>query len=179
MSEIDWSNAPEWAGAVVESERGVQFWVSQFGGTSARQRIGSLYPEEDARADMTADDHGWLLIEKRPSPSWNGEGLPPVGTVCEFSSIGHHAGFQWCIFHGLLSCGGYIVEFHHKTAPDRVTCDAFDPLTTKFRPIRTTEQIAAEEQNKAVAEMMTHVVHATPIDCELIYRAGYRKQADK
>ncbi|MNE90810.1 hypothetical protein D3C80_1883570 [compost metagenome] len=43
------------------------------------------------------------------------------------------------------------------------------------RPIRTPEQVAAEERLIAVAEMMTHVVHATPFDCERLYRAGYRK----
>ena len=189
MSGIDWSKAPEWAGAVVESERGVRFWVSQFGGTSARQRVGSLYPEEDSRADMTADDHGWLLIENRPSPAWNGEGLPPVGVRCE-AGIPHASGpnnersFIWI--------EGSVIAYHEikgKTYAWFSEDDGFyPPNVLEFRPIRTPEQIAADEREEAVAAMLeldpyqpnTTLGMMSRADfCRTLHDAGYRKQADK
>ncbi|MNE98933.1 hypothetical protein D3C81_1180680 [compost metagenome] len=53
-------------------------------------------------------------------------------------------------------------------------------MQTKFRPIRTPEQIAAEERSAAICEMST-VVGAplskltVPEVLEALYDAGYRK----
>ncbi len=63
----------------------------------------------------------------------DGEYFPSIGDECEFESEGHHDGWKWCIFRGFLSDGGHIVEFHHDTAPGRVTCDCFDPDFTRYR----------------------------------------------
>lgn len=114
---------------------------------------------------------------------WNGDGFPPVGTECEFASEGHHSNpeYQWCIFHGLLSCGGYIIEFHHHTALDRVTCDAFDPITTKFRPIKNPDQI----ERDGLAEMLCDA-YKSMLDTDKVFykyadailKAGYRKTGD-
>lgn len=74
---------------------------------------------------------------------------PKVGEECQFSSVGHHSGFMWCIFRGVMSDGGLIVEYHHNTSPDRVTCDAFDSLNTAFRPLRTERDLFIEAATAA------------------------------
>lgn len=85
------------------------------------------------------DHDGLGGVVERAAIEWIGEGLPPLGVECEFKSAGHHSNpdYVWCVFRGAMSDGGYIVEYHHHTAPSRVTVDAFDPATTSFRPIRT------------------------------------------
>lgn len=102
--------------------------------------------------------------------------LPPVGCVCQFFSAGYDGDwFDWCIFHGKASCGGFIVEHHHRTSPERVTVVMLDPDLTKFRPIST-------DRDKAIDEMKQHCPHHGSWDtvgriyAEALYDAGYRKQ---
>jgi hypothetical protein len=106
---------------------------------------------------------------------WNGEELPPVGTVCEFmkhSSPPSPEG-QWAVgdIRYVSDCtviiGGDKCEHVHH------------PRNCSFRPIRTPEQIAAEERLKAIDEMAAvyksnyegHVKDG----CQALYDAGYRK----
>ena len=104
---------------------------------------------------------------------WNGEGLPPVGTVCEVQTwvnrewrkttvLAHHLGFavhSW-------STDGDDIEVEVAPAAD-------------FRPIRTPEQIAAEEQEKIEEEIQRICVdgenNGVPF-FRALYDAGYRKQ---
>ena len=65
------------------------------------------------------------------------EWMPEIGEECEYESIGHHDGFEWCIFQGLMSDGAYIIEYHHHTSPTMTTCCPFDPKLTTFRPLKT------------------------------------------
>lgn len=99
---------------------------------------------------------------------WNGEGLPPVGTVCEVVSV--HSEDNWketTITHrgGSLSVGaldGIEVVFRH--------------AYYRFRPIRP----ELSERDKAV-EDMRKVVDSTDNrtrGLELLYDAGYRKVND-
>lgn len=112
-------------------------------------------------------------------PAWTGEGLPPVGVVCivtphntlwgflvvddyECKVLAYHGDFAW------LDCGG--TQFI-TTRTDKVD----------FRPIRTPEQIAAEECDKAVQAMLGEFEHAGSLTshyevCEVLHKAGYRKQ---
>lgn len=111
---------------------------------------------------------------KREMPAWNGEGLPPVGTVCEASVSGMD---NW------FSCE---VVVHH---PKQIGVAGVHDLvgdallwTENFRPIRTAEQIEAEEREKAVLEighilMENRAAWTEYYQASLIYDAGYRKQA--
>lgn len=124
---------------------------------------------------------------QRPSP-WNGTGLPPVGIECEccYTSpseyyrvkiIAHDdekAVFRW--IDGpkqfeLGDCKNY-------------TLGALTHHHPKFRPIRTHEQIEAEERDKAVDELCETIVghYGSPKMSEhylglarALYDAGYRK----
>ncbi|MCF1244056.1 hypothetical protein [Pseudomonas aeruginosa] len=90
-------------------------------------------------------------FEARPQETWDGRGLPPVGTVCivephntmwGFSST---SGYERKI---LAYYGEYVWLGHAETPLETTRIDKVD-----FRPLSTPEQIAAEERAKAIEEM--------------------------
>lgn len=97
---------------------------------------------------------------------WNGEGLPPVDLPCQWHSDSQ-TGWQDVI---VLAYSGESAWIQPKEKPSIIVGNP-----ANFRPIRTPEQIAADERNNAIAAMMQKVVTATPHDCALLYDAGYRK----
>lgn len=118
-----------------------------------------------------------ILAALNPGPEpveWNGEGLPPVGTVCEVQTwvnrewrkttvLAHHLGFA---VHSWSTDG------------DDMEVEAAPP--GDFRQFRTPEQIAAEEMAAAVKDMIEITSDADgcidPGEAELLWKAGYRKQ---
>ncbi len=100
---------------------------------------------------------------------WNGEGLPPVGTVCEWKE---KTGFSWVKATVLFITDSSVVMQRE---------DGFEwQMLTKrtvFRPIRTTEQIAAEERtNNAIAMCQaTQGAHDWMEAFRMLHDAGYRK----
>ncbi|HHM6046625.1 TPA: hypothetical protein ACRMOD_000355 [Pseudomonas aeruginosa] len=108
-------------------------------------------------------------FEARPQEAWDGQGLPPVGTVCEYYAdentwrrceIVAHKDGQAVVWvsnaHIWASSGG------------------------SLRPIRTPEQIAAEEREKAVGDMamsIQGVAYQYPT-LYALYDAGYRRQEE-
>lgn len=106
---------------------------------------------------------------------WDEYGFPSVGVSCEFTS---NDGHNWKGCKILYADEVSILTGEFEGKPDRRLlrkCDA----DVKFRPIRTQEQIEAEERKKAINEMIlldekgslsrTHF-------CGLLYDASYRKQ---
>lgn len=105
---------------------------------------------------------------------WNGKGLPPVGVFCECRVV---SGQEW------LKCE--IVA--HKKHDLSVYAIAFVDENTvmlsggiRFRPIRTSEQIAAEERSKAIDKMLADAQRPgnhmmSRFHAEDLYDAGYRK----
>lgn len=110
-------------------------------------------------------------------PAWSGEGLPPVGAECEFSSVGHHDGFIWCKYHGYLVDGkGLIIEYHKSSKI--LTCVAgFDPKLTTFRPLKSEREIAIEEMENIRKEWKKNSCDPADLFGQL-YAAGYRKIKD-
>lgn len=171
MSEqIDWSKAPE----------GVTHYV-----------VGSVSPFEmrdgddwffwSARPGKWVKLHGVFgnerfkeraleIIQRPATQSWSGEGPPPV---CEFVEF-LQDGFGWR--QGMVICcdmGKVIVRHGEQHA----VC-----LKGDVRPLRTPEQIAADEREAAIQEMRK--VHNQSIiesdyrdvcPFSVLYDAGYRK----
>ncbi|MFG8347770.1 hypothetical protein [Pseudomonas aeruginosa] len=115
-----------------------------------------------------------MSIEAREQSSWNGQGLPPVGTVCivephntmwGFSST---SGYERKI---LAYYGEYVWLGHAETPLETTRIDKVD-----FRPIRTPEQIAAEERAKAIEEMCFAEETLTVKQAKALFDAGYRRQ---
>ncbi|MSR12877.1 MAG: hypothetical protein EXR84_14020 [Gammaproteobacteria bacterium] len=116
----------------------------------------------------------------RPTPSWSGEGLPPVGLDVEaYWPRDTHP--DWLPFnlsyyserHVIAIAGG---ADKHYTRPE------FDRQAPKFRPIRTDEQIAADERESEASKMAGIIATGDcvgSLDIERAYRlydAGFRKQ---
>ncbi|HHM6453857.1 TPA: hypothetical protein ACRNLW_004968, partial [Pseudomonas aeruginosa] len=104
---------------------------------------------------------------------WDGQGLPPVGTVCEVK----HRDIGWVrceiVAHKSFSCGGLT---HAIAWIDENTLDQSQGL--RFRQLRTPEQIAAEEREKAVGDMAMSI-QGVPYQYPTLYAlydAGYRRQ---
>lgn len=163
MNRIDWASMPEWVAAVAK--------------TSGGQEVLVRKGEPDWRYAGLQD------IQRRPEEpqEWNGEGLPPVGTVCE-AFWPTDTKPDWLKFEVLFVGDVHCIarangrELHYPKSH-------FDLEGVKFRQIRTPEQIAAEEREKALVEMagLRSVGHMPTFEeaCAIIYDAGYRKQDPK
>ena len=168
MSEIDWSKAPEGAEYWCEMQ-----WFKTIGGEWLVWCHG--VNSWAAPAYKAPDNFSWWgSAVGRPIPQWNGTGLPPVGTVCEVDHEG--AWYETTIVGYDPEDGAVIFKTHER-------CEApYDGYTTPawFRPIRTPEQIAAEEREAAIDEMWRVYwqpdVHTAKEALGLLYDAGYRKQ---
>lgn len=154
MKPIDWSKAPEgyplWIESLSEGVPSGWYWIK---------------PEGEG-----------YLVYQPPAAPWDGIGPPPVGTVCE----------------AYVSDAWRRVEvFAHKPEGEATSAlftyirdDGADGWfwfdeATRFRPLRTPEQIAAEKREKTVNAM---VATAGLLDkgwcrevCAALYDAGYRK----
>lgn len=111
-------------------------------------------------------------IQRPTTPSWTGEGLPPVGVVCEANFVGRWTEFEMRYY------GESYVIFKTYYEVQRTRID-FDTCGVKFRPIRTPEQIAADARVAAIDAMVKECPYpgstSTRLDCAALYDAGYRK----
>ncbi|WAW38791.1 hypothetical protein O2604_17160 [Pseudomonas aeruginosa] len=111
-----------------------------------------------------------------PQESWDGQGLPPVGTVCEYRHM---------IWPEYRSCEIRYISEESLVAYDDAQEQFYRTCDMLFRPIRTLEQIAAEEREKAALEMAALMSghEDRSKDCfkvlgEILYDAGYRRQEE-
>lgn len=161
MKEIDWSKAPADA----------THWDTESNRFSKVKEGKAWFQSGFFWFISDADPSRFI---PRPAP-WTGEGLPPVGTVCEVEP--HNT--YW----GLVTLGPVemkIAAYHddlvwlidkegksHWTRTDKAD----------FRPARTPEQIAAEEREKAI-DAIQDDLSLSP-ECRYIakrvYESGYRK----
>lgn len=96
---------------------------------------------------------------------WTGEGQPPVGTHLEWLS----EQYGWL--------GGRVVGYDGEALSVVSHNDGYTGCHShEIRPIRTHEQIAAEEREKSIAEMCEVTGDKITIrSAEALYDAGYRK----
>lgn len=111
---------------------------------------------------------------------WAGEGLPPVGIVCEWHGANHDGPDGWIYSEGEVvgysPCGLFIFMQNHSCWPvvERLgNCE--------FRPICTPEQIEAKERDDFVSRALfdtdsKHDPCARAAVFRELYDAGYRKQ---
>lgn len=128
---------------------------------------------------LKAWDEAVALLHASPEP-WNGEGLPPVGTVCTIECETPHKRWKKHV-------GEQVVIIAHSTGYEGNPTAVYKVLDAEdseyhalreqaFRPIRTPEQIAAEERDTAVQEMREIAGSKNAWPFEQLYDAGYRKQ---
>ena len=154
---IDWSKAPEDATHAGNSpyEKGVITWFKGISDPASRNYFmneGSM----NAWAISSENLSAWDLIElPKKQEAWDGEGLPPVGMVCEYQTwinrewkqtkiLAHHLGFA---VHSWSVDG------------DDMEVDASPPQD--FRSVRAPEQLAEEERDKARTEVLNAMTSKT------------------
>lgn len=170
METIDWSKAPEDA---------------EFAGTVRGVQVQAFYKNVsgDSFEYCYVDDYGWSGLVygepyckpliPRPKPQWNGEGLPPVGCmvrVIDSVIVRYGANEEGPVVAHVEDCA--VVRMSYGLG-------CFTPAV--LQPIRTPEQIAADERDAACEEMLkiARSRRKDPDAFEIIgalYDAGYRKQ---
>ncbi|NLY14577.1 MAG: hypothetical protein GXZ10_13300 [Gammaproteobacteria bacterium] len=100
---------------------------------------------------------------------WDGSGLPQIGTVCEYLFA---EGDEW------RKCKIVAYYLANVVAIDVIHNSAVLLRVGLFRPIKTPEQIAAEERLHAIDEMADLARRGGSTFKEMmsaLYDAGYRK----
>ena len=174
MSKIDWDKAPE----------GAEFWCEEQWFKNIDGEWFTWYPGALSWAKpayKSPDNFSWWgAAVARPSPAWSGEGLPPVGVVCEVrQKTPYESSFEW------EECRIAMINTGADGLPQVCTIDKrgdfaiYYPATdiVEFRPIRTPEQIAADEREAAVNGMLCYDALGGSRRglAEALYDAGFRK----
>lgn len=164
---IEWSKAPEGHDYHLE-------WIYSNG--QFYRDGGDRFFRDNGSYALKSDIPSDVVITKRPV-EWTGEGLPPVGTVCEVN----HPTMNWVrceiVAHKHFDCG---------SKPHAIAWIDGDNLDqsqgNRFRPIRTPEQIAEEDRENyvqiAMGDTSTLGISDTSkrILIERLYDSGHRKQ---
>ncbi|MBD9459148.1 hypothetical protein IB241_15810 [Pseudomonas sp. PDM05] len=161
---IDWSKAPAWATAVGKHNISLA-WICDSGYCFQGIYNPPCHPFKENSYSLK----DFSVVERRP---WPGNGLPPVGTVCEY--LGAHQYNEWSEVKIFGSWRNFVfVDFtdgwRQEDNPKR------------FRPLRTPDQIAADERQRVVMAIGDILITSRGNSNEyhqagLIYDAGYRKQ---
>lgn len=131
---------------------------------------------------VLVDNGQSLRVYREKRAPWNGEGLPPVGTVCEIVAdnpheiFAHHMGAPVRIIaHDIDSEGDTVAVY---AWDDGEGCNEYHGLLAEcFRPLRTAEQIAADEREAAVAAALSDIERLySEGGPAAVYDAGYRLQ---
>lgn len=152
---IDWSKAPKWAVAhgLHETGFGIKgFWLGETQHQNLEHTKSFPYGGGDPSCGSFHNSRreSFSYVTPRPAP-WTGEGLPPVGTVCEMHRDTYFE-IEWQAV-TLLGIGQAKAFFRDKEGHEWSR-----PLSElSFRPIRTPEQIAEEEREAAHQELMHHI----------------------
>ena len=170
MKEVDWDIAPEGA-THYNAECGFP-WLKE---THASYFNGDYWIEY-LEYDRNAKRHIRNAV-KRPQ-EWDGGGVPPVGTVCEYRLNEYDVWFKCKIVYVLSESDHCFVAWCDHLSSDQFLTFSSDRYKLQLRKIKTPEQVAAEERNLAIKEMR-EVASKRGIKrltlMESLYDAGYRK----
>ncbi len=173
---IDWNTAPE--GATHWEPGGPEFaegWMMKLGNKwfywsegegSYRWIHGYMSCNVSAEREAT--------FEARPQEAWHGQGLPPVGITCESWRSGVRR---------IVKILGHGDEYIFVREDDGREILLSIGDGREFRPLRTPEQIAAEERSKEcdrIFFILSNVGREGNRSdmAEAIYDAGYRRQEE-
>lgn len=168
---IDWSKAPE--GATHKDPDTDCFYKlvkdvwHLICGDGESVVSASLYNGETKPSD--------LIERPKKQEAWDGSGKPPIGIECEVRFNDAWSTCKTLAYHQVLATA---VAVHLLDGSNSLFWCA------TFRPIKTSEQVAAEDREKAIEEMVFGDFGCDPdggntsafIVCGFLYDAGYRKQ---
>ncbi|PCB15172.1 hypothetical protein CJT94_24485 [Pseudomonas aeruginosa] len=168
---IDWNTAPEGANkAGFTGHEYLQFYriPGMFGDYDYwNERMGTWCGSDFP----TCANH---LFDRPEKVEWNGQGLPPVGTVCEYRHM---------IWPEYRPCEIRYISEESLVAYDDAQEQFYRSCDMLFRPIRTPEQIAAEARDNATTAWLNKIAREydqhTAAKCEhILIGAGYRRQEE-
>ncbi|ASD10590.1 TPA: hypothetical protein L5W85_006049 [Pseudomonas aeruginosa] len=163
---IDWSKAPEGCiGAFARIISKTAFFVFSKRPSDYMSREGYEGEGEDGPYHVFSEY--WEWIDK----PWDGQGLPPTGLLVEWKAGLDH---EWRRVTVLAYANGDA----WLQPEDGGSFIVGNPAN--FRRIRTPEQIAAEEREKAVGDMAMSI-QGVPYQYPTLYAlfdAGYRRQEE-
>ncbi|MGI0798558.1 hypothetical protein [Pseudomonas aeruginosa] len=174
---IDWSKAPEGATHYQPESRGFHAaWFRLQGGKAREMWVVIPGGALEHIIDPTVFDESMQNLIARPAEpaTWNGKGLPPVGTVCEYRHMiwpeYRPCEIRYISEESLVAYNDAQEQFYR-------TCDML------FRPIRTPEQIAADERRKSIIHLANLLIdsrgHCNEYSqAKAIFDAGYRRQEE-
>ncbi|HEJ1456468.1 TPA: hypothetical protein SLU67_002735 [Pseudomonas aeruginosa] len=163
---IDWSCAPE--GATHWEPTGPEFhegWMKKEGDYWFCWVEGINKWFHGPSCNVSAEREA--TFEARPQDAWDGQGLPPVGAKC----LTDRNDFLREV---TILCHGKTRTFVFDHVSQEEICLVLKDRA--FLPIRTPEQIAAEEREKAIEEMCFAEETLTVKQAKALYEAGYRRQ---
>jgi hypothetical protein len=134
---IDWSKAPE----------GYPIWVENMMAFGERggwhKELSDRFIDADGKYwPIEAVSRGTCKVHRQPHPApWSGEGLPPVGAALEVL----HETYGWI--------GAKVVGQDGSATIVRTNDGYAGVHPHELRPIRTAEQIAADEREASIREM--------------------------
>ncbi|HGO9514209.1 TPA: hypothetical protein ACLEAJ_005067 [Pseudomonas aeruginosa] len=165
---IDWSKAPEGANkAGFTGHEYLQFYriPGMFGDYDYwNERMGTWCGSDFP----TCANH---LFDRPEKVEWDGQGLPPVGAKC----LTDRNDFLREV---TILCHGKTRTFVFDHVSQEEICLVLKDRV--FLPIRTPDQIAAEEREKAVGDMAMSI-QGVPYQYPTLYAlydAGYRRQEE-
>ncbi|MFW6823635.1 hypothetical protein ACM7TL_17215, partial [Enterobacter hormaechei] len=150
---------------VMEGDRGVNFYFDYTCPPSLSETLISPHPFTSAEVVTSQQYEAALAASK---PEWNGDGVPPVGTECEYSL---NAGRTWfkCKIDYVLGTQGLIMLADVYEGGQFVGFAEYDGKL-KFRPIRSEADKKKEEAVFAIAELCRQSA-SNGHSAELIYDA--------
>lgn len=171
---IDWSKAPVGTTGAM---------VAEFNGSTVRRGEVEWIPSSSTQKDCYSVGRGSWVYHEAP-PKWNGEGLPPVEAVCEYTL---NSGISWftCVISYIYMDKSALIAkcFTSQRSPTFIeqVIPLDDLRRVQFRPIRTAEQIEAEQRECAITDMCVLLGKDSTRagvreNAGVLYDAGYRKQ---
>lgn len=162
-TEIDWSKAPE----------GFPIWCESIGNSSPdysgwhRQNDSGDYVDQSGWIWSKRAEGSHFQVYRRPEP-WSGEGLPPVGTVCEYK---HTDADEWVKIR-VLGYDGEHIWCRALGSERSMVIVSYSALRKSVDDILPEE----EERELAIRQMMIDCdnAHARGV-LEDLYDSGYRK----
>ncbi|HEJ9941619.1 hypothetical protein GHV48_25965 [Pseudomonas aeruginosa] len=166
---IDWNTSPE--GATHWEPRGSLYregWMKKVGNKWSYWAEGrKAWISGTSACNVSAEREA--TFEARPQEPWDGQGLPPVGITCESWRSGVRR---------IVKILGHGDEYIFVREDDGREILLSIGDGREFRPLRTPEQIAAEEREKAIEEMCFAEETLTVKQAKALYEAGYRRQEE-
>lgn len=178
MSEIDWAKHPE----ATHFDPVDHNFLREVGHALLifNVKLGWTVPIHTLYGVTITDCHRPLIRR----PEWDGEGPPPVGTLCEVLWNESRSEYLKTKIFGINEHGQPIHRFEEGPKKYQYQADVLRTVsgTQVFRPLKTPEQIAMEKREAAIRAMV-EVLGATPetLDqiskiCGALYDANYRQQ---